>query len=92
MKLFLQFFFFAGVALSTLTAQPEAFYPDELVVTASALNVRERPSKDAPKVMTLQRGDIVQFLEADNNNEYVEIDSAWGAWLRVRFQSKSGYL
>lgn len=92
MKLFIQLFFFLTVTATTLPAQLDMFYPDDLVVTATSLNLREKPSKDAPIVMTLNRGDIVQFLEADNHNEQVEVNSVWGAWLRVRVQSKSGYL
>lgn len=92
MKFLFSLLLFLITALMPLSAQPEAFYPEELVVTASALNMREKPSKDAKKVTALKRGDIVEFIEADNNNEYVEIDSAWGAWLKVRFQNKSGYV
>lgn len=68
-----------------------SFFPEEMVVSATALNLREKPDKQSPKVATLKRGDVVQVVEAYKGGEYVEVDSLWAPWLKVRHQGKTGY-
>ncbi len=93
--LFFSLALFAG--LTGLTAQPTSyFYPEEMVVTANALNLRETPDVNGRKVATLPRGTVVQYLEAYKDNEYVQADtldpkSAYGAWLKVRYRNQTGY-
>jgi uncharacterized protein YgiM (DUF1202 family) len=50
------------------------------VVTASALNVRERPTVDGTKVGTLQQG------------AQVEVTGKEGAWLRIHHAGKAAYV
>jgi hypothetical protein len=75
-----------------LPGQIQAFYPEQLVVTASALNLRESPDVNSKKVVTLNRGTVVEFAEAANGGEYVMVDSIYAPWLRVRYQDKTGYV
>lgn len=72
--------------------QNDYFYPDELIVTATTLNLRESPSIGSAKMAGLKKGEFLQFIESVNDNEYVEVDSTWGVWLKVRAQGKTGYV
>lgn len=83
-------FGFLGCASAWAQSVP-AFFPEDMIVSASALNLREQPDKNAPKIASLKRGDLVQFVEAHNNGEYMEADSLWAPWLKVRYQGKTGY-
>jgi hypothetical protein len=74
-----------------LPAQSNAFFPEQLVVTASALNLRETPDVRGRKLATLPRGTVVDFIEAHNNGEFVQVDSTYAPWLRVRYQGQLGY-
>ncbi len=84
-------------ASNGLTAQTTSyFYPEEMVVTASTLNLRETPDVNGRKIAALPRGTLVQYLEAYKDNEYVQADtldtnSAYGAWLKVRYRNQTGY-
>ncbi len=80
-------------SLFQLAAQTNnAFYSEEMVVTASALNLRDAPNTNGKKLITMPRGSVVQFVEAHNNGEGEEVDSLWGSWYKVRYQSKTGYV
>lgn len=86
-------FFFTARAF----AQYRPFFPEEMVVTANSLNLREAPDKNSPKVASLQKGAVLQFIEAWNNGQWVQADttdpeSAYAPWLKVRFQNKTGYV
>lgn len=86
---------FAG--LNGLMAQSTSyFYPEDMIVTASILNMRETPDVNGKKIAALPRGTQVQYLEAYKNNEYVQADtldpnSAYGAWLKIRYKNQTGY-
>ena len=73
------------------------FFPEELVVTANTLNLRELPDKNAKKVTGINQGAIVQFVEAWNNGEYLQADttdpdSPFAPWLKVRYDGKTGWV
>ncbi len=77
---------------NTLFSQMVNFFPDEMVVTASSLNLRATPDLGAKKVASLTRGTLVQVVEADKNSEFITLDSVtYGYWLKVRAQGKTGY-
>lgn len=82
---------------SALRAQSTPFFSDQLVVTVNTLNVRERPNTSSKKVTTLSQGNVVQYLEAWNNGEYVQADttdpeSPYAPWLKVQYEGKSGWV
>lgn len=74
-----------------------SFFPDEMIVTASSLNLREAPDKNGKKIASLPRGTVVQFIEADNNGQWVQADttdpnSPFGPWLKVRSEGRTGWV
>jgi len=85
--------FFLSAFCGSLSAQSTPFFPEEMIVTASSLNLREAPDVNAKKVVGLARGTVVQFVEAWNNGEYVQLDtsSLYAPWLKVRYKDKTGY-
>lgn len=90
-------FFFAALWLLPLLSPNSAraqspYFPEDLVVNASALNLRDRPDKAGKVVEKLPRGAALSLLEVVNGGEYVEVDSNYGTWLKVRSKSKSGYV
>lgn len=83
------FLWLAG-SLSAQTSS--AFYPEEMVVIASSLNLREDADINAKKIANLPRGSVVEFIEAWNGGELIELDSlTWGSWYKVRYEGKTGY-
>ncbi len=86
-----------ALALTNLPAQTAGyFYPEEMVVTSNALNVRDMPDINGKKIATLPRGTVVKYLEAYKDNEYVQADtldpnSAYGVWLKIRSGNLTGY-
>lgn len=78
-------------SVGLLTAQGVPFFPEEYVVTASSLNLRDAPDAKAKKVASLPRGSAVQFVGVALNGEYIEVDSVYDRWLQVRYQGKTGY-
>lgn len=81
-----------SAAGSLLSAQDNPFFPEEMIVTATSLNLRESPDVNAKKLAGLPRGTVVQFVAVHNQGEYVEIDSAYAPWLKVRHQNQTGYV
>ncbi len=85
------------LGLAQLAAQPAGyFYPEQLVVSSNALNLRDMPDMNGKKLTTLNRGTVVQYLEAYHDNEYVQADtldpnSPYGAWLKIRSGNFTGY-
>lgn len=78
-------------------AQSTPYFPEEMIVTADNLNMRSAPGKNAAKTGSLIKGTTVQFLEAWNNGEYVQLDttdenSPFGPWLKVRSGNKTGWV
>ncbi|MCC6280158.1 MAG: SH3 domain-containing protein, partial [Saprospiraceae bacterium] len=57
----LLFLFLLTTRLAAQDTPP--FFPEEMIVTASSLNLRDAPDKNAKKVGTLTQGTVVQFLE-----------------------------
>lgn len=79
-----------------LSAQSR-FFAEEMVVTATSLNMRETPDKNGKKITSLTRGTVVQFVEAHDNGQWVQADttdpdSPYAPWLKVRSQGKSGWV
>ncbi|HRI59381.1 MAG TPA: SH3 domain-containing protein [Saprospiraceae bacterium] len=73
------------------------FFPEEMVVTATSLNMRESPDKNGKKIASLARGTVVQFVEAYNNGQWVQADttdpdSPFAPWLKVRSEGKTGWV
>ena len=67
------------------------------MVTANTLNLRDAPDKNSNKVASLQKGAVLQYMEAWNNGQWVQADttdpeSPYAPWLKVRFQGKTGYV
>lgn len=92
LHLFLLFLLFSA----TLSAQSGIFLPEEMIVTASSLNLRDAPDKNAKKTGSLTQGAVVQVLEAYNNGEYVQADttdpeSPYAPWLKVRYKNTTGW-
>lgn len=78
-------------------AAQSQFFPDEMIVTATSLNLREAPDKNGKKIASLPRGTVVQFVEAHNKGQWVQADttdpnSPYGPWLKVRNQGKTGWV
>lgn len=78
-------------------AQSTPYFPEEMIVTADNLNMRVSPGKNSTKTGSLIKGTVVQFLEAWNNGEYVQLDttdenSPFGPWLKVRAGNKTGWV
>jgi hypothetical protein len=95
MKFFTTLLFFVLLTAS-LPAQITAFLSEEMIVTASSLNLRDAPDKNAKKVASLTQGAVVQVLEAYNNGEYVQADttdpeSPYAPWLKVRYKGMTGW-
>ncbi len=84
----LAFFAFCSFA----AAQGQTFYPEEFVVTASSLNLREAPDATSKKVASLPKGSVLQFVSAANNGEYAEVDSLMAPWYKVRYQNQTGFV
>ena len=79
-----------------LSAQSQ-FFPEEMVVTANSLNLRETPDINGKKITSLPRGTVVQFVEAHNKGQWVQADttdpnSPYGPWLKVRAQGNAGWV
>jgi len=81
------------LATGPLSAQYVPFFPEAFIVTAQALNLREAPDLSSRKITTLSRGNIVTFVEAHNNGEYVQADTSapYAPWFKVRYKDKTGY-
>ncbi len=88
---------FFSLFLALHTFAQSQFFPEEMMVTASSLNLREAPDKNGKKVASLPRGTVVQFVEAHNNGQWVQADttdpnSLYGPWLKVRAGDKTGWV
>lgn len=78
-------------------AQSTPFFPDELVVTSTSLNLRDGPDKNAKKIQALPQGAVLHFVDSWNNGEYVQADttdpeSPYAPWLKVRYEGKTGWV
>lgn len=93
MKTLIQLFLIFWLA-NTGISQSSLYFPEEMVVTASSLNVRETPDINGAKVTSLSRGTVVQFVEAFNGGEYVQIDTTlpYAPWLKIRYKDKTGWV
>jgi hypothetical protein len=93
MKTLVTLLFIVGFSDCFLKAQSSQFFPDEMVVTSTVLTLRDAPSANGKKVVSLNRGSLVQFIEAWNDGEYVQIDTTgpYAPWYKVRYQDKIGY-
>ncbi|MCC6413607.1 MAG: SH3 domain-containing protein [Saprospiraceae bacterium] len=81
----------------TAGAQDAPFVPEELIVTANSLNLREEPNINSKKLASIPRGAKMQFLEAHDNGAFVQTDtldaeSPWAPWYKVRYQKQTGYV
>jgi len=95
MKSIFALFFFLFLA-SQISAQSQ-FFPEEMIVTATSLNMRETPDINGKKIISLTRGTLIQFVEAHNKGQWMQADttdpnSPFGPWLKVRAQGKTGWV
>ncbi|MCC7246047.1 MAG: SH3 domain-containing protein [Saprospiraceae bacterium] len=93
MKTFLSVILSAFCAL--LSAQ-STYFPEEMVVTATTLNLRETPDVNGKKVTGLPQGTVVKFIQVWENGMWVSADSTdenapWGPWLKVSYKDKTGW-
>jgi len=84
---------FAAVCLSIAAPATSQmmFYPEELVVTASSLNLRDKPDKSGKVLEKLSKGAPLSLVEVTNSG-YVVVDSVSGLWLKVKSTAKTGYV
>jgi hypothetical protein len=94
MKLFFPLWALLLCCAPAAFAQYTPFFPDEMIVTASALIMRETPDQNGKKMTSLPRGTVVEYLEAYNHGEFVQLDTAgaFAPWLKVRYKDKTGYV
>jgi hypothetical protein len=77
----------------TAHAQYTPYFPEELIVTASALKLRESPDLSAKTLATLPKGAVLQCLGIANNGEYTQVDTLYDRWYQVRTSNnKTGYI
>jgi hypothetical protein len=78
---------------AVMGAQSE-FYPQEVVVSASALKLREHPSVTSGNVVaTLARGTVLSVLGVHNDGEVVQVDTFFGPWYKVQSaKGQTGYV
>lgn len=84
-------FAFAFCAFSTATAQM-VFFPEDLVVTAVSLNLRDAPDKSGKVLEKLPKGTALSLVELANGGQYTEVDEVAGVWLKVKSKTKTGYV
>jgi len=78
-------------ALATANAQM-AFFPEELVVTATSLHLRDIPDKSGKVLEKLSKNTTLSLVEVVNDGHYVEVDGVSGFWLKVKSKTKTGYV
>jgi hypothetical protein len=76
---------------TTASAQMN-FFPEELIVTAKSLNLRDQPDKSGKVLEKLPNGTALSLVEVANGGQYVEVDSLSGLWLKVKSKTKTGYV
>jgi hypothetical protein len=84
-------------AVCAAAQSPVAFYPEEWVVTANTLNLREKPDVKSKKVASLPQGTVLKFLEAWNDGQYTSTDTTdenapYGRWLKVSSKLGTGWV
>jgi Bacterial SH3 domain len=80
------------VAQQGLMAQND-FLPAEIIVSASALKLRENASTTAKALETIPRGTTLKVLGTHNDGEVVEVDERYAPWYRVQTTAgKIGYV
>ncbi len=90
--------FLASFLAFQISAQNSVvFFPEELVVTANTLNLREAPDANSKKVASLPQGTLLQFIESWNNGQYTQTDTTdenapYGRWLKVRNKNNVGWV
>ncbi len=82
----------AGILLAVFSSAQSTFFPDELLVSASALNLRDQPDKSGKVLEKLPRGAALRFIETVNEGQYVEVYSMYGIWLKVQSQTQTGFV
>lgn len=83
----------AGFMFAGMIQAQQPYYPDELVVSASVLNLRDQPDKSGKVVEKMPRGTALRFLEIAGDGQYVEVDSTYGLWLKVQSsKNNTGYV
>lgn len=82
---------FALCTFPTATAQM-VFFPEDLVVTATALNLRDAPDQSGKVLEKLGKGAALSLIEVANGGMYIEIEGVPGIWLKVKSKNKIGYV
>lgn len=85
------------LSLNLSAQNADTFFPEEFVVTANALNLREAPDANSAKVATLPQGTVVSFVSSYNNGQFTMLDttdenSPYGRWIKVNYKNKSGWI
>ena len=83
--------FLAFFAAQPISAQLQ-FFPEEIIVNASSLNLRDKPEKSGKVVEKLPRGAALSLVELANGGQYEEVDSITGYWVKVQYKNKTGYV
>ncbi|MEQ1746132.1 MAG: SH3 domain-containing protein [Saprospiraceae bacterium] len=83
---------FAAVFQASWVTAQMTFFPEDIVVTASVLNLRDKPDKSGKVLEKLSKGSSLTLVEVGNGGQYVEVDSVSGLWLKVKSPSKTGYV
>lgn len=73
-------------------AQSFVFTPEEVIVSALALNIRASPDVNADKVATATRGERLRVLEVYNDGEYFSVDDRMAPWYKVSYKQQVGYV
>jgi hypothetical protein len=81
-----------GILGAEMLAAQNAFFPPEVVVTASALKLREQANLQSKVLETLPRGTVMQVTGIHNDGEVVEVDSMYAPWYKVRHNGKVGFV
>ena len=81
------------ITFATLLSAQTEFYPEEMIVSASALKLRSAPNTtNSMTIETLQRGTTVKVLGVHNNGEMVEVNEEYAPWYKVESSTgKIGY-
>lgn len=85
------------LTLQVCAQNATVFFPEEFVVTANSLNLREGPDANSRKVASLPQGTLLKLLESWNNGQYTQADttdenSPYGRWLKVRSKNSTGWV
>lgn len=75
-----------------IQGQPKE-YDEYLIVNATSLTIRERPTLKAKKIASVQKGEWVKVLDRRLEDKYLEIiDEIRDTWAKVEYKGVIGYM